>query len=109
VIKWFATNKLVLNLDITCVMKYKTRIHHICIGYKGKYIEDIENTIFFGLHIDNHLNLKNHIEQMIPKLNGECCAVRSIVHIDNINTLKSVYYPDQQMHKMYILTIFYKP
>jgi len=31
-----------------------------------------------SLHIDNHKNLKNHIEQMIPKLSGACNALRSI-------------------------------
>ena len=29
---------------------------------------------------------------MIPKLIGTCYTVRSMVHVSNINTLKSVYY-----------------
>ena len=33
----------------------------------------------------------NHIEQMVFKLSGACYAVRSMVHISNINTLKSIY------------------
>ena len=33
----------------------------------------------------------NHIEQMVFKLSGACYAVRSVVHISNINTLKSIY------------------
>jgi len=57
------------------------------IGYKEKYIEETMNTKFLGLHTDNH---KNHIEQMIPKLSEACNAVRSMVHINNINTLKSI-------------------
>jgi len=28
---------------------------------------------------------------MIPKLSAACYAIRSVVHISNINTLKSVY------------------
>jgi len=28
---------------------------------------------------------------MIPKLNGACYAIRSMVHISNINTFKSIY------------------
>ena len=35
---------------------------------------------------------KNHIEQMIPTLHMPCYAIRSIVHISNINNLKSIYY-----------------
>jgi hypothetical protein len=43
-------------------------------GYREKYIEEMANRIFHGLQIDNHLNWKNHIEQMIPKLSGACYA-----------------------------------
>jgi hypothetical protein len=50
------------------------------------------NTKFLGLQIDNHINWKIHIKEMINKLSGACYAVRSIVHISNINTLKSIYY-----------------
>jgi hypothetical protein len=50
------------------------------------------NTKFFGSQADNHLNLQNHTEQTIPKLRGACYTVRSMVHISNINTLKSIYY-----------------
>jgi len=49
------------------------------------------NMKFLGLQIENHLNWKVHIEQMIPKLSGACYAIRSAVHINNINTLKLIY------------------
>ena len=62
------------------------------IGYREKYIEETVCTKFLGLQIDNHINWKNHIEEMIPKLSGECCAIRSIVHTSNINTFKSINY-----------------
>jgi hypothetical protein len=57
------------------------------IGYKVKYREETVNKKFISLKIDNHLNWKNHTEQMIPKLNEACYAVRSMVNISNINTL----------------------
>ena len=56
------------------------------IGYKEKYIEETVNTKCLGLQIDNHIHWKNHTEQMIPKLSGAGYAVRSMVHISNINT-----------------------
>ena len=49
------------------------------------------STKFLFLQIDNHINCKNHIEQRIPKLIGACYAIRSIVHVSNINTFKSIY------------------
>ena len=50
------------------------------------------STKFLCLQIDNHINWKNHIEKMIPKLSGACYVVRSMIHISNINTLKLIYY-----------------
>jgi len=49
------------------------------------------NTKFLSLQIENHINWKNHIEQMVPELHGAYYAIRSIVHISNINNLKSIY------------------
>ena len=63
---------------------------HIC--YKEKYTEQTMNTKILGLQTDNHINWKNHTEQMIPKLSEACNAIRSMAHTSNINTLKSIYY-----------------
>ena len=50
------------------------------------------NIKFLLLQIDSQLNWKNHTEQMIPKLSEACYAVRLMVHISNMNNLKSIYY-----------------
>jgi len=55
-------------------------------------VEILNNITFLGLQIDNHLMWKNHIEQTIPTLYAAYYAIRSVVHISNINILKSVYY-----------------
>jgi hypothetical protein len=93
-IERFAANKLVLHLDATDIIKCITKNSShstLRIGYREKHIGEAVNTTFLGLQIDNHLNWKDHIEQIIPKLSAACYAVRSTVHISNINTLKSVY------------------
>jgi hypothetical protein len=43
-----------------------------------------------NLYVDNLW--KNHTEAMIPKLSGACYAVGLMVHISNIDTVKSIYY-----------------
>jgi len=53
------------------VMKFVTKNSShstLHFGYKENYIEETVNTKFIGLQIDNHINWKNHIEQMISKL-----------------------------------------
>jgi len=47
------------------------------------------NTKFLSLQIENHVNWKKPIEHI--ELHGTCYAIRSLVHISNINTLKSIY------------------
>jgi hypothetical protein len=58
------------------------------VGYEEKYLEETVNT---KLQIDNNINYKNLFEEMIPNLSGTRYAFRSMVHISNINTLKSIY------------------
>jgi hypothetical protein len=88
-IKWFAAINLVLNLDKTDVMKFITKKSShpsLHFGYKEKYLEETVKTKYLGLQNDNHLNWKNHVQQMISTLSGACYAVRSVVHISNVNT-----------------------
>jgi len=70
IIKWFAANNLVLNFDNMNIMKFITKKSShstLHIDYKESYIEETMNSEFLGLQIDNHINWKNYIEQMILK------------------------------------------
>jgi hypothetical protein len=94
-IEWFAANKLVLNMEKTNITKYVTNNSPYCaltIGYKDKYREEAVNTEFLGMHLDNHLNWKDHIDQIIPKLSAACYVVRQMYHFVNHNTLKPIYF-----------------
>ena len=74
-IKWFADNKLIIHLDKIKRMRFITRNSShstLHIGYKEKCVEEMVNTKFLGLEIDNHLNWVNHMDEMTPKLNGAC-------------------------------------
>jgi hypothetical protein len=44
----------------------------LSIGCNEKYTEVSPNIKFIGLQINTHLNLKNHIDQAIPKLHAAC-------------------------------------
>ena len=75
------------------IMKFMTKnssLSTLHAAYKVKYAAEEVNTIFLGLKTENHLNWKNHIEQMIPKLGEACYTGRPMVHISNINTLRSI-------------------
>jgi hypothetical protein len=95
--------EVVLIKDVVCckiwgfkVIKYlKSNSPHcvLTIGDKDKCMEETVNSKFLGLHLDNCLNWKDHIDQMIPKLSGACYAVMLMFPISNINTVKSIYFP----------------
>jgi hypothetical protein len=55
--------------------------------FYGKYIQESVNTKFLGFKIDNRLNWTNHIDKLVPKLSGACCAVRSMLHVSDTDTL----------------------
>ena len=61
-------------------------------GYKEMCVDETVNTKFLGLQIDNHINMNKHFEQIIPQFSRVCYAIRSVVHISNINTLQSIYH-----------------
>jgi hypothetical protein len=57
--KWFAANKLALNLDKTNIIKFTTINLPQCplsTGYNDTHIEESIQTKFLGLQIDNNLN-----------------------------------------------------
>jgi mannose/fructose/N-acetylgalactosamine-specific phosphotransferase system component IID len=93
-IKWLTANNLVINLGKTNIMKFISKISAhftLHLGYKEKYIQQTWNTTLLALQTDNHINWKRYIEQMIPKLSSACYALRLMVHISNINILKSIH------------------
>jgi len=58
-IKWFAANNRVLNLEKINIMRFITKnLSHstLNIGYEEKYIEETVSTKFLGSQIDNHIN-----------------------------------------------------
>jgi hypothetical protein len=60
--------------------------------HDDKHIEQSIHTEFLGLKIDSHLNRKTHINQLVPKLSRACYALRSLLHVSNIDTLKLIYF-----------------
>jgi hypothetical protein len=70
--KWFAANRLALNLDKTNIIKFRANNcpqHVLNVGYNGKCIDQSVNMKFLDLQIDNHLHWTNHIDKLIINSN----------------------------------------
>jgi hypothetical protein len=44
------------------------------------------------VHIDNHVNWKNHVEQILPKLSVACFSIRNLIHSLNLDILHMLYF-----------------
>jgi hypothetical protein len=51
------------------------------------------------------LNWKNHIDQLVPKLSGAYYAVRSMLHVSDTDTLKSIYFAHFHAFKFGIIFV----
>ena len=81
-----------LNITKTNVIKFtpQTTAHvPLDIYYKDNVVK---STKFLGMHIDNHMNWKNYVEQILPKLSAACFSIRDLIHTLNPGILCMVYF-----------------
>ena len=90
---WFYINHLMLNITKTNVIKFtpKTTAHvPLDIYCKYNVIDEVKSTKFLGMHIENHMNWKNHVKQILPKLSVACFSIRNLIHTLNLGILRMV-------------------
>ena len=64
----------------------------MAMEYANKLKNETISTRFLGMQINNHLNWKKHIDQILPKLSTACFLSRRLFHIPNIDVLRMVYF-----------------
>ena len=92
---WFRCKSLSLNFDKTYFLQFRPKNSYdidIKISCDNRLIKEIKNTNFLGLDIDSSLSWKNHIDQMMFKLNRACYAVRYVKHFMSKDTLRTIYF-----------------
>ena len=62
------------------------------ISYASKQITNIHNIQFLELMIDNSLSWKNYIDELIPKLNKVCYAIRLVQLLMSPEVLRMIYF-----------------
>lgn len=106
---WISSNKLSLNHSKTNYMVSHTLLSHpnvINIKIENKTINQVEETKFLGVTIDNTLTWKTHINDTkikISKLTGMFYRIREYLNQDNIKLIySSLAYP----HFLYCAAIW---
>jgi len=60
------------------------------IYYKDNKTDKVKGIKFLGMHTDNDINCKNHIEQILPKSSAACFLIRNLIHTLNPDILHMV-------------------
>jgi len=94
---WFATNKLTLNLDKTNYILFKSHRKALPTGsfdlrIKDTPIEMVESTKFLGVHIDQHMTWKVHINQISAKIAKNVGILTRIAYLLPRATRLNLYY-----------------
>jgi hypothetical protein len=93
--EWLNTNLLSINFSKTHLMQFTTNNKpkpRLQITHLNKQISTVSNIKFLGIHINDKINWKNHIECILPKLSMACHAMRIIKPCMSLETLKIVYH-----------------
>jgi len=95
IINWFQCNRLTLNYDKTHLLYFVTKKQNEMqqqIVTPNAVITNINHTKFLGQIIDSTLSWKDHVTEIIPKLNKACYVVRTLTFLRSLDVLKMVYF-----------------
>ena len=92
---WLSANKLSLNIKKTHFIIFKSRgkkiNQNVSIKIDNQEIEQVKHTKFLGLHIDNELSWKYHIEQVASKISKMTGIMAKARHYLSLKTLQTIY------------------
>ena len=111
VFRYTLANKLHINLEKTCFMHFKPKaqsddIEKNVLTINGIEIEEVTETKFLGITIDNQLSWNSHITSLTKKLK---CCVGQINRISNLipkELYKSIYHTLYESHLNYGITVW---
>jgi len=93
--RWLKSNSLSLNVDKTHFLQFYMRPNQnydFIPYYEDKQITKVETIKFLGITLDSNLSWEQHIEDITPRLNKACFAIRSIKPFMSVEAMRLVYF-----------------
>jgi len=93
--RWFKSNSLSLNDDKTHFLQFYMRPNQnydFIPYYEDKQNTKVKTIKFLGITLDSNLSWKQHIEDITPRLNKACFAIRSIKPFMSVEAMRPVYF-----------------
>ena len=97
-VEWFKTNKLLLNLSKTVVMKFWDKDKNLDVSVDDHRIPQVSYTKFLGVYLDNELSWSVHMDQFIDRIQGNKRLLLLGHNLLDKNCLKNVYYGHIHSH-----------
>ena len=99
---WFKCNKLSLNISKTnyiifCPYKKQTDINHICPKINRQNIAKVSSTKFLGISIDESLNFKEHIDDLVKKMSKYVGLFFKLRHFIPLSALLTLLKPSSNL------------
>lgn len=94
IIKWLIDNNLVINLNKTKIMHFHQRLVNtpVDVTYNNIKIEEVSNTKFLGVTIDDKLTWKPHLEEICKRLSKSAYLLFQLSKKVNTETLLMAYH-----------------
>lgn len=106
---WLISNKLLLSVEKTVFMQFKTKHTKapiVSIGFDGHPLKSISTYKYLGLYIKDNLSWDSHIESFIKKTSCMIGAFRHIASLLDYETKKTIYYAHIQSTLQYLVSIW---
>jgi hypothetical protein len=92
--KWFQANQVTLKIEKTSIVRFTPiQFSHFSVNwaYADQAVTDLDTLKFLGLHLDNHLSWKSHIDFLLCRLGTACSLIRRLSHLLGIDAIKTAY------------------
>ena len=95
VASWFDSNKLTLNVNKTQMIMVSRKKRLTPRNEWG--VERMTKANFLGVVVEKHLNWKDHITMISPKMSKSCCIIYWIRNNFDIKSNKLIYYSKEDL------------
>ena len=94
ILEWLAANKLIINLNKTHLMLFtnRARPQSLSISIDGQTINEVTETKFLGVMLDNKLNWNAHIKYISKKISKSTSLLKMLKFTFPSRVLKSLYH-----------------
>ena len=109
---WFKSNRLTVNTNKSCIIPITTRsrlntlFENLEIKLNGSKLDICTNTKVLGVHIDQTLSFKNHIDQLTKRVSPKIAVIHRLRPILSSDILNIIYQTTVQPIFDYCLSVW---